>query len=150
MIDRICTNHHRVSQNLIESYLLDNLENEFKMYKIRVKNVKQQKKKAPPVRRTEKQIDKELDRLNLLFQKGRIEWDYYSREYDSLEKEKEDLNSVTVDPEPDYSFIKTLLQQDFRDIYKSLTPENKRAFWKNTIRQIYLKSDYTIDYVDFI
>lgn len=149
MIDRICTNQHRVSQNLIESYLLDNLENEFKTYKIRVENVKQQKKKAPPVR-TEKQIDKELDRLNLLFQKGRIEWDYYSREYDSLEKEKEDLNSVTVDPEPDYSFIETLLQQDFRDIYRSLTPENKRAFWKNTIRQIYLKPDYTIDYVDFI
>ena len=149
MIDRICTNQHRVSQNLIESYLLDNLENEFKTYKIRVENVKQQKKKAPPVR-TEKQIDKELDRLNLLFQKGRIEWDYYSREYDSLEKEKEDLNSVTVDPEPDYSFIETLLQQDIRGIYRSLTPENKRAFWKNTIRQIYLKPDYTIDYVDFI
>ena len=149
MIDRICTNRHRLSQNLIESYLLDNLEHEFEKYKIRVEAVRKQKKKSPPVR-TEKQIDKELDRLNLLFQKGRIEWDYYSREYDALEKEKEDLRLVIVEPEPDYSFIETLLQKDFREIYGSLTPENKRAFWKNTVRQIHLKSDYTIDCVDFI
>lgn len=149
MIDRICTNRHRLSQNLIESYLLDNLEHEFEAYKIRVEAVRKQKKKSPPVR-TEKQIDKELDRLNLLFQKGRIEWDYYSREYDALEKEKKDLRIVISEPEPDYSFIESLLAQDFREIYGSLTQENKRTFWKNTIRQIHLKSDYTIDCVDFI
>ena len=51
---------------------------------------------------------------------------------------------------PDYSFIESLLAQDFREIYGLLTQENKRTFWKNTIRQIHLKSDYTIDCVDFI
>lgn len=56
MIDRICTNQHRVSQNLIESYLLDNLENEFKTYKIRVENVKQQKRKR---RRSEQKTDRQ-------------------------------------------------------------------------------------------
>ena len=149
MLDRICTNTHKLSQNLIESYLLDNLKHEFEAYKIRVEKIKQQKKKMPPTR-TEKQIDKELERLNLLFQKGRVEWDYYSREYDALEKEKESLKAVIVEPEPDYSFIETLLQQNFGEIYGSLIPENKRSFWKNTVRQIYLKSDYTIDHVDFI
>lgn len=148
MIDRICSNTHKLSQNLIESYLLDNLEHEFEAYKIRVEDIKQRKKKAPPVR-TEDQIEKEMDRLNILFQKGRVSWEYYSQEYDSLEKEKSDLMNVIVEPEPDYSFIESLLEKDFRGIYASLAPENKRSFWKNTIREIHLKNDHTVDYVDF-
>ena len=149
MIDRICTNTHKVSQNLVEKYLLDNLENEFEAYKIRVEDIKKRKKKAPPAR-TEDQIEKEMERLNILFQKGRVSWDYYSQEYDSLEKEKSDLKKVVIEPEQDYSFIEELLIKDFRGIYSSLNPENKRTFWKNTIRQIHLKEDYTIDHVDFI
>ena len=148
MIDRICSNTHKLSQNLIESYLLDNLEHEFEAYKIRVEDIKQRKKKTPPVR-TEDQIEKEMERLNILFQKGRVSWEYYSQEYDSLEKEKSDLKNVIVEPEPDYSFIESLLEKDFRGIYASLAPENKRSFWKNTIREIHLKNDHTVDYVDF-
>ena len=69
MIDRICTNRHRLSQNLIESYLLDNLEHEFNAYKIRVEDIKKRKMKERPKARMEKQIDKEMERLNILFQK---------------------------------------------------------------------------------
>lgn len=150
MIDRICTNRHRLSQNLIESYLLDNLEQEFDAHKIRVEEIKKKKKKEHPQTRTEKQIDKEMDRLNILFQKGRINWDYYSAEYDSLEEEKRQLTVIVPEPEQDYSFIEELLQRDFRSIYNSLTPENRRAFWRNTIRQIHLTPEYTVDFVDFI
>ena len=150
MIDRICTNRHRLSQNLIESYLLDNLEHEFNAYKIRVEDIKKRKMKERPKVRTEKQIDKEMERLNILFQKGRIDWDYYSNEYDTLEEEKKQLAVIVPEPEQDYTFIEELLQRDFRSIYNSLNPENRRAFWRNTIRQIHLKSDYTIDFVDFI
>lgn len=150
LIDRICTNTHRLSQNLIERYLLDNLEREFAAYKIRVVEIKKKKEKEKASVRTEEQIEKEMDRLNILFQKGRIKWDYYSKEYDALEKEKSDLKSVVVEPETDFSYIESILEHGFREIYASLTPENKRAFWKNTIRQIYLKPDYTIDSVDFL
>ena len=150
MIDRICTNTHKVSQNLIENYLLENLEREFEAYKIRVEDIKKQKKKERPKVRTEKQIDKEMERLNILFQKGRIDWDYYSKEYDTLEEEKKQLAVSVPEPEQDYTFIENLLQKDFRSIYNSLSPENRRAFWRNTIRQIHLKPDYTVDFVDFI
>ena len=150
MIDRICTNRHRLSQNLIESYLLDNLEHEFNAYKIRVEDIKKRKMKERPKARTEKQIDKEMERLNILFQKGRIDWDYYSDEYDALEKEKREIAVIVPEPEQDYTFIEELLQKDFRSIYNSLSPENRRAFWRNTIRQIHLTPEYTVDFVDFI
>lgn len=150
MIDRICTNRHRLSQNLVESYLLENLEREFEAYKIRVEDIRKKKKKESRAPRTEKQIEKEMERLNILFQKGRVAWDYYSGQYDALEKEKADLKLVIAEPETGYSSIEELLGQDFRAIYNSLTPENRRAFWRNTIRQIHIGPDYTVKKVDFI
>lgn len=150
MIDRICTNRHRLSQNLVESYLLENLEREFAAYKIRVEDIRRKKKKEARAPRTERQIEKEMERLNILFQKGRVTWDYYSGQYDALEKEKADLKLVIAEPETDYSSIEELLGQDFRAIYNSLTPENRRSFWRNTIRQIHIGPDYTVKKVDFI
>lgn len=150
MIDRICTNRHRLSQNLVESYLLENLDREFEAYKIRVEDIRKKKKKEARAPRTEKQIEKEMERLNILFQKGRITWEYYSDQYDALEKEKDDLKLVIAEPDPDYSPIEELLGQDFRAIYNSLTPENRRAFWRNTIRQIHIGPDYAVKKVDFI
>ena len=149
MIDRICTNKHKVSQNLVETYLLDNLEREFEEYKIRVEEIQKKNKQTPKVR-TEEQIEKEMSRLNLLFQKDRITWDYYSKEYDALESEKNSLKTVITEPESDYSFMESLLTKDFLSIYHSLSEENRRTFWRNIIRQIHLKPDYTIDYVDFV
>ena len=67
-----------------------------------------------------------------------------------VEEEKKQLTVSVPEPEQDYTFIENLLQKDFRSIYNSLSPENRRAFWRNTIRQIHLKSDYTVDFVDFI
>ena len=99
---------------------------------------------------TQQDIDKEMERLNILFQKGRIDWDYYSDEYDALEKEKREIAVIVPEPEQDYTFIEELLQKDFRSIYNSLSPENRRAFWRNTIRQIHLTPEYTVDFVDFI
>lgn len=149
MIDRICANTHKVSQYLVEGYLLENLQDEFHAYKIRVEDIKKKKAKQPSVR-TAEQIGREMERLNILFQKGRITWDYYSKEYDALEKERSKIRVTLIEPAADYSFIESLLQKDFRAIYNSLSPENKRAFWRNTIRQIHLNDDYAVDSVDFL
>ena len=132
MIDRICTNRHKVSQNLIETYLLENLEREFEEYKIRVDEIQKKNKQKPKVR-TEEQIEKEMSRLNLLFQKDRITWDYYSKEYDALESEKNGLKAIIIEPESDYSSVESLLQKDFLAIYHSLAEENRRTFWRNKI-----------------
>ena len=39
MIDHICSYRHRLSQNLVENYLLDNLENEYKNYKVKCEKI---------------------------------------------------------------------------------------------------------------
>lgn len=149
IIDHLCSNRHRVSQNLIEEYLLENLENEYKKYQIRYKKIREQKKKLRDTRTPEK-LNKELDRLNLLFQKDRITWEYYAAEYDRIEKELKEISTALPEVEKDFTYLEELLRSDFKKIYERLTPENRRAFWRSTIKEIHLNEDSTVKNVDFL
>ena len=149
MIDKICSNRHRTSQNLIEAYLLENLETEINKYKVRYKKAQEKKLKTKETKTPEK-LQKELERLNLLFQKGRIEWEYYSLEYDRIEQQIKELLNVRPDVEKDFSHLEELLQTDFKNMYNQLSQENRRAFWRSMIKEIYLNDDYTVKDVDFL
>lgn len=149
IMDKICSNRHRVSQNLIEQYLLENFEKEYRNDKIRCQETIERVKKAKETRTPEK-LHKELERLNLLFQKGRIEWDYYSKEYDRIEKELAELSNVRPETVKDFSYLEQLIESDFRTIYTNLSQENRRAFWRSIIKEIVLNDDYTVKYVDFL
>lgn len=148
-IDHVCRNRRRMSQNLIEKYLLDHLENEYNQYQIRYaeirKQIQQTKKSQPP-----EKLQKELDRLNLLFQKGRIGWNYYNEEYARIEEDLTELREPPPEPEGDFSDLETALRSDFRSMYAKLTPENRRSFWRSIVKEIYLKEDYTVHYIDFL
>ena len=116
---------------------------------VRVNKVEEQKKKAVKAK-TPVQLRRELERLNLLFQKGRIEWDYYNQEYSRIESELNELASVRPEKERDFSYLDDLFKTDFRSIYASLSLENKRAFWRTTIEQILLNDDFSVKCVDFL
>lgn len=149
-MDHICSYRHRMSQNLLEQYLLNNLEAEYKKYRIRASKIEEQRKKVRETRTPEK-LRKELERLNLLFQKGRVEWDYYTEEYDRIEKELKELLQMRNDTTPrDYAYLENLLASNFLNMYHQLSSENKRAFWRSTIREIHLNENNTVKYVDFL
>jgi len=147
LLDNLCTYRHRLSQNLVEEYLLHNLESEFEKYFMYCNKINEKKKKKKG--RSTESIRAEMERLNMLFQKGRITFDYYEEQYNSLEH---DLNAVQSD-EPvkirNYKYIQNLFKSDFVSIYKELTPENKQAFWRSIISEIHINSDNTITNVDF-
>ena len=124
MIDHICSYRHRLSQNLVENYLLDNLENEYKNYKVKCEKIEKEKEKQKKKQSPEK-LRKELDRLNFLFQKGRIEWDYYNEEYGRVESELNDLQSALPEPVTNYGYLEELLDTDFRTMYDQLSQENQ-------------------------
>ena len=126
-----------------------NLSEEYKKYQIRYTKICEQKKKIKDTRTPEK-LNKELDRLNLLFQKDRITWEYYSTEYDRIEKELKELSAIQPEAEKDFTYLEELLRSDFKKIYEQLTPENRRTFWRSTIEEIHLNEDYTVESVDFL
>ena len=91
-----------------------------------------------------------MSRQSSLSERLRITWDYYSKEYDALESEKNGLKAIIIEPESDYSSVESLLQKDFLAIYHSLAEENRRTFWRNIIQQIPKVGLYRINYVDFV
>lgn len=149
IIDRRCSYRHRISQNLIETYLLNNLEDEYQKYKLRCEKIEKEQKKKKKTQTPEK-LQKELERLNVLYQKGRIEWEYYNNEYDRIQDELNKLLNTPPEQNHDYSELEDLLNSDFKTMYLKLTPENRRAFWRSTIKQIYLNENGSIKSVDFL
>lgn len=147
-IDRLCHYTHKVSQNLVEDYLVKNLESLFNEFKIRDSKIEEMKKKEKNIRTPDK-IQREMNRLNMLFQKDRIEWDYYNKEYELLEQELKSIQ-VVKPSKKDYSYLESLLNHDFIQIYSNLNEENKRSFWQSIIKEIYLTKDHNIDKADFL
>ncbi|HJA42345.1 MAG TPA: hypothetical protein H9957_00495, partial [Candidatus Dorea stercoravium] len=66
------------------------------------------------------------------------------------EKEIRELSIIRPEPERDFTYLEELLQADFKSIYAKLTPENRRTFWRSTIKEIHLNEDYTVKAVDFL
>ena len=88
-------------------------------------------------------IKKELDRLNNLYIKGRLEEDEYEKRYN-------ELNSKLVIPKKkDTSNIKALLKENILDAYDTLDPEEQSAFWHGLIKAIYIDADFNITSIDF-
>lgn len=149
LVDHICTYRHRMSQNLIEEYLLKNLEREYELFKVRISTVSE-KQKQKKNKRTPKQINAERERLNLMFQKNRISFDYYDAEYAKLDKELAELDTIVGIVRKDYSYLESILQNDFGGMYSSLSIENRQAFWRRIIERIHISEDNSIKYVDFL
>ena len=115
--DRICTYRHRLSQNLIEQYLLDNLDTEYRKYQIRVKNDRgREKGKLAQTKSARKAECRTGASESAVPKKGRVEWDYYSSEYDRIEQELKSLSKIKPEVKRDLSFLEDLLQSDFQDI----------------------------------
>lgn len=148
ILNKQCSYTSRISQNLIEEYLLNNLDTEYRKYQVRCNKVKEtqtHKKK----KRSADSVRSEIERLNILFQKGRIEFDYYEEQYGKLEDELKSFDEVII-REKDHSNVVGMLDSDFKEMYSSLSLENRQAFWQQIIKAIYVTKDRNVDYVDFL
>lgn len=148
-LNNLCTYTHNVSQILIEKYLLDNLENEFQDFCFRNVSVNASKK-IDKKKRSAKQINAEIERLNFMFQKDRISFEYYNDQYEKLNKELDEIRVVVDYPIKDYSYLKNIFQSGVKNVYDALDLESKQAFWHDIIREIHIDENHQIDRVDFL
>ncbi len=147
--DFICTFNYHPSQNLLESYLIDNLEKEYNKYKIHSQKIATRKECDKKMRSPE-QVKKEMQRLNVLFQKERIEWNYYNDEYEKLSDELSELTDKKPAAETDHRKIEDMLKGDFRNTYDGLDPESKQSFWRSILKEIHIDADHNITGLDFL
>lgn len=72
-----------ISENIMERYLLENIDVE--MERVRSSHAKRMQSPAVDIDRQREQIKKEMERLNYIFTKGRIDPEEYDSRYDALE-----------------------------------------------------------------
>ncbi len=157
-----CLNHYAnsaceysrvMNEAVCEDYLINNIERLILEKEIEVKTITAEKKSAEKIINAN-DYRRELDRLNNMYQKGRISEEKYDSEYariSAILKEYED--SILPFPSGNKSFdkIKQTLSGDWLTIYQSLDRENKRTFWRSIIESIECNVDTgTIKDVNFL
>lgn len=131
---RVCSFTGGISEKKLEKQLLDNLEQYITNEVIRVNSIEDDQPKNRNAEKAAK-IKAEMERLNMMFRKGRIEEEEYDTDYLKLEKQLKGLNIEVEPPKKDLDSLKGILETDYRTIYSQLTKENKRAFWRRIIKE---------------
>ena len=136
-----------IKESDIEDYLLKNAERLISQKIIKANEVKSIEVKDSPEKRI-KEILEEMDRLNYSFKKKRISVKQYDHDYEELEEEMKKLSEQTTEKE-DITILQEFLNSGWKNIYDELNRENKRALWRNIIKEIKVREDFTF-HVDFM
>lgn len=135
-----CDYRPRAAEHFVEKYLLEHIEEKLKDY-ILQSEIEQPKKVKPKFNKSK--IKAEIDRLNKMYQKGRIGDDEYDEEYDKLQAKLDQSDETVV--ERNLQPLKTFLESDFKTIYEKLNKEEKRALWRSIIAKMVVHDHENID-----
>ncbi len=132
----------------IEEYMLTHVSSRLER---EMADIEFRKQKAQKPDQSEA-VRREMDRLNLLFQKGRITEAYYDEQYEILDKK---LSEYTRDrncvPMELYKDLLDAFSGNWQELYLTLDKAHKQAFWKSTIRDIQIdKETHKISGFNFI
>lgn len=137
-VRKICEFSKSTSERKIETQLLDNLGKYIENEVIRVNSIEEVNAVNRNIIKAN-ELKTEMDRLNLMFRKGRISEEEYDTDYLKLEKKLKAIDVEEAPPKRDLDALKELMETDYRGLYNQLTRENKKAFWRKIIKQ------FTID-----
>lgn len=86
-------------------------------------------------------LEKQCERLNYLFEKGRIEVEEYERKYEAIQEQIATLKPQKV---IDFNKIKAMLCDGWQETYSTLDPSRKKIFWNNLIEKIIINKNKQI------
>lgn len=140
---RICPNRHNTDARRIESFLLENVENLLKDYKVELLAKQAEQKRRVGNR---PKIEKKIERLKDLYVDGVIDKAEFARR-------RAELEAQIVDPEEpkpvDLAPIDALLGSGFQAVYADLSDEEKFRLWRGVIKTIWVEFN-EIKGVDFL
>lgn len=133
-----CNFSKAISESILEKLLLANFEQYIEDAKIRSVEITDSGEDKV-LKYDIDELNAELERLNYAWKKGRIKGgiEQYDKEYDELIEKIELAKQEKENTEPkDFSQIESVLHEGWREIYKALDDEHKRAFWRSIISSI--------------
>ena len=143
-----CSHRHTISEMKTEKWLLDNLEELLKGEIARVELERKKPKKKPKT--DVSALREKLRRLEVVYMAGNKSDTEYLTETAEIKEQirKAELEKLDEPDETDIEALKATLETDFRGIYETLEPEDKRRFWRGLIKQIHVEGNH-VRAVDF-
>lgn len=127
-----------ITESIIEEYLIKNICPELNSI---LYNMSKHKREQDGIIDYTPRIMSEMDRLNLLFQKGRVNETYYDAQYVELEKKLLDEKRKHKETPEDYENIRKQFADNWLSLYEELDAEHKNSFWKRCVKEIYIDKD---------
>ena len=146
---RTCENRNSVAELKTEQWLLDNLEDLLKEEIARVELERTKPKKKPKT--NVPALREKLRRLEVVYMAGnKSDSEYLTETAEIKEQIKQaEIERIDEPDETDIEALKATLETDFRGIYETLEPEDKRRFWRGLIKEIHVKGN-NVQSVDFL
>lgn len=143
-VQKVCDYTLTPNEKKIEAQLLDNLEQYINNH-IEIKKV-ENKPATKPKKSQVESIKKEIDRLNSMYRKGRIDEEEYDKDYLALENRLKiaEIEEGEPEKERDVTHLVELLNSDWRNIYNKLDRQHKKAFWRKIIKRFNIDRDKKI------
>jgi DNA invertase Pin-like site-specific DNA recombinase len=142
---RGCTYKLWLSENMVERCLLEHI-GEY----IDLTTTKQKLKKKKPV--DTKKIKAEMDRLNYMFQKNRIDVADYDRQYTALQEKLKEAPTDT-NAEEKLKEMNAIIEQGWHSVYQALDTHHRAMWWHLNVKSIKIHKDgrhYAIEDIEFL
>lgn len=143
---RQCENNKVRSENIIESLLLDFLNNYITNLDI---IIKEQESKLKKIESNTKALEQELERLNAMYLKGRISELFYDTEYLRI-THLIGLNKAHTQAEGHINKIKDIFVDDWVETYQELDKLHRKLFWRELLKEIVIDDDGNVVDVIFL
>lgn len=124
-----CSNSAGYREDLIESWLLDNIVSELNVHNKQI-SVTSRKAKTVDV----SAVKRKMEKLKDLYLNDLIDRDVYERDYRELEAK---LNEAVEPPK----IVDTSILTEPLKVYSSLPKDKQKAFWSRIIREIHPQED---------
>ncbi len=142
--------HHKkeIREDYLETWLFENLESELNHAKLEWE-VKAAAKKRSAQQSNKAALKRKLTKLKELYINELIDIEEYKKDYEIYSSALQQIQEPVTEAPPDFSAVERLLQEEFKQLYTTLTREEKRTLWRSVISEIRVDSENNITGISF-
>lgn len=144
-----CSHNKSAREDYVEQWLLDNISTEFRKCRIEWEmRVAKKKQYASSIDRAA--IKRKLKKLKELYVNDLIDLEDYRKDYQTYTAAlNQTLNQAKEEP-PDFEAIETVIGNNFGEVYRTFSREEKRTLWRSIIKEIRIDRDNNIISIVFV
>lgn len=143
-----CNHNHSVREDRIEQWIFSKLKNELDRRK-KEYEMQTAEKKREHLGKERAALKGKLSRLRELYVNKLIEIDDYKKDYEIYTAALRNLPEPAAEQTPNFEAVEKLLANDFKEVYNSLSREDKRSIWRSTIKEIRVDNSQNIISISF-